>query len=83
MTSNQEQPIKVVRSYTTGIIKIMENTQFNYLEAERVEVLPGIKTRIFGTVRDLVVHQDCKVFVHGRITGTITNNGGRLYVYNP
>jgi hypothetical protein len=74
MITNQEQPLKVVRTHITGKIKIAENTQFNQIDAEYIEVLPGVRARVFGTVKDLVIHPECKVFIHGRITGTITNH---------
>jgi hypothetical protein len=81
MTSIESQPLKIIRDYTTGKIKIHEHAQYNHIEAENVEVMKGIRARLFGTVRDLVLHKDSRVYVHGHVNGKITDKGGRLFVY--
>jgi hypothetical protein len=81
MTYIDSKPLRIVTDYTTGKIKIFEDTQYNQIEVEEVEVMPGIRARLFGTVGDIVLHKDSRVFIHGKVKGHITDKGGRLFIY--
>lgn len=64
----------------TGILTITANVQYNNVNAETVVVEEGVRTRIYGTItKEIIIRKDSKVFIHGKINGKITNEGGRIY----
>ena len=82
MITTESEPFRIVQEYITGNIKVMENTQFNHIDADIVEVASRVKARLFGNVKVLILHEASKVFLHGKC-GEVINHGGRPYIYNP
>ena len=72
---------KIISHRVAGEIIINENSQYNDIDAERVTVLEGVTARLFGNVNHIIIKKDSKTFIHGKQSGKIVNEGGRLYIY--
>ena len=73
--------MRVIEKPVGGKVYVNRNTQFNRIAAEFVEVERNVLARLYGNVNNLVLNPGSRVFMHGKVKGVITNNGGELHVY--
>jgi hypothetical protein len=73
--------MRVIEKPIAGKVYVSRNTQFNRIAAEFVEVEKNVHARFYGKVKNLVLNQGSKVYIHGKVVGLVTNNGGELYLY--
>jgi hypothetical protein len=70
---------KVITTPVSGEVHIKENSQFNKLEADTVVVNENITARLYGSVKKtLVLKPGSVVVLHGRLHGSIKNEGGEF-----
>ncbi len=73
--------IKVIQDLVKGTVSIKENCQYNNIEADVVTVHPYVSARLYGTVKDVIINKESKIFLHGEISGNVLNLGGEFHVY--
>lgn len=76
--------MKIKTEQITGDLYILSDAQYNDVLADNVIVKDNVTTRIYGLInKDLTVGKNALVYLHGRIMGNITNNGGTIYIFDP
>lgn len=76
--------MEIINSRIREDIIVQADSQYNDLLSENVTVMKDITTRIYGIVKkNLVVEKNAMVYLHGKVLGEITNNGGTIYVFGP
>ncbi len=73
--------LKVIKDLVQGTVSIKENCQYNNIEADVVTVHPYISARLYGTVKDVIINKESKIFLHGELSGNVLNLGGEIHVY--
>lgn len=73
--------LKLVTEDITGDITIAENSQYNNIQAEKVVLSHNVTARLYGTVVDIVLFEGSVLNLHGAITGTVQNFGGKMTVF--
>ncbi|MBL7932916.1 MAG: hypothetical protein JNL60_13495 [Bacteroidia bacterium] len=73
---------KIYTELTGGEINITEHSQYNEINAENVTVSENITARLFGTVKNITLKKDSRIFIHGKILGNVNNEGGEIQIFN-
>ena len=74
--------MKIKTEQITGDLYILADTQYNDVLADNVTVKENVVTRIYGVIqKDINVGKDAIVYIHGKINGKVTNNGGTIYIF--
>jgi hypothetical protein len=74
---------RVVTEKMTGDLTVKENTQYNEVDVKDVLVHENIKARLFGIVNGVItIKKNAKVFLHGRLLGSVRDEGGRFYHFD-
>jgi len=72
----------VVEAEVNGDIDVTINSQFNNICADNVTVFENVTARFFGTIKkNLVIKKGSRGFIHGKISGSVENDGGELHKY--
>jgi hypothetical protein len=75
--------MKIKTEQVTGDLYILSDAQYNDVLANNVIVKDNVTTRIYGLIKkDLTVGKNALVYLHGKIRGNITNNGGTVYIFD-
>jgi hypothetical protein len=65
-----------------GDVTVDKDTQFNHIHARIVVVKEGVMARLYGAVsNDIYLEKGSIVYMHGKISGKIHNDGGTLYLF--
>jgi len=71
----------IVSEEVKGDIVVLENTQFNNIEADDVIIEENVKARLFGNIKTLSLKKGSCVYMHGIIQGKIENCEGELHIF--
>jgi hypothetical protein len=42
----------------------------------------NVTARLFGTVKEITLKKDARLYIHGKIVGSVSNEGGEIHVFN-
>lgn len=73
--------LKIIDSLVTKELAINEDSQYNNLDADKVVVAENVVVRIFGTVKDISLKKNSRIYIHGTIKGNVLNDGGEIHVF--
>ena len=74
--------LNVIETEVKGNIDVTTNSQYNNICADSVTVFENITARFFGIIKNkLVIKKGGRVYMHGKIVGSIENDGGELHKY--
>ena len=72
---------KLIQEHISGNIHVKEDTQFNNADAERVLIESNVTARIYGNVKDVVLKEGSRLYLHGIISGNVLNEGGEIHLF--
>jgi hypothetical protein len=74
--------MEIISKQVTGDVAVISDTQYNNFNAENVIVEENILARFYGVIKkDLQLKKGAIVYLHGKLTGKLINEGGTLYVF--
>jgi hypothetical protein len=76
--------VNIIHKQVTGDLIITEEAQYNHLLCDNLIVEENITTRLYGIIqKDVTIKKGSIIYLHGRIHGKVTNEGGVLYSFEP
>ncbi|MES2565299.1 MAG: hypothetical protein V4565_00430 [Bacteroidota bacterium] len=73
--------LKLIQEEITGTLNIVENCQYNNVNAETVVLEMNVTARLYGKVQNVVLKQGAVLLLHGTITGNVEDTGGTLHIF--
>lgn len=76
--------MRIENDHVTGDVVISQNTQYNHIDARNVVVEENVVARLYGLIQEnITVKKMATVYLHGKCSGKIINEGGVLYLFDP
>lgn len=76
--------MEIIGSQVIGDLAVTSDAQYNNVFVENVIVSENVIVRLFGIIiNDLFVKKGATVYIHGRCSGKIINEGGVVYIFHP
>lgn len=73
--------MKIITEEIKGDLRVTTDTQYNNVVGANITVEERITVRIFGTINNLYLRKEATVYLHGKITGNVFNEGGILNLF--
>ena len=74
--------MKIITENVIGDLEITKDSQYNSIIGETVTVSAYVMVRFYGVINNLILRKGSTVYLHGKLHGNLTNEGGILYVFN-
>jgi hypothetical protein len=72
---------KVVDEEISGDVNVTADTQFNSIQAGTLVIQENVNVRLYGTVNHVILKKGARLYLHGKIFGRISNEGGELFTF--
>jgi hypothetical protein len=79
--TTQMAEFKVVEGQVNGNVHVTTDTQFNDIKAEQLVIEENVRVRLYGTINDVILKKGSCLYLHGKIFGKISNEGGEIFTF--